>query len=159
MLPQQTPGIVEPYPFCVDIKELSSVGGAIYLYFLFMKFIIVLYLISIAVCSIPQILKLQDINKDLEVFCSSNNNKVYGRNPENNNFVISLNSTNSTTSISNSILNQTNNNSISTIILNCSEYLTSVNDFTTRFNIDNYSKYLILILILMFIHILYYRKV
>lgn len=146
MLPQQTPGIVEPYPFCIDIKQLSSVGGAIYLYFLFMKFIIVLYLISIAVCSIPQILKLKDINKDLEVFCNINNDKVYGQNLEKNKFIVSLNSTNLTVSSSDSILNQTKNDSLSTVILNCSNYLTLVNDFTTRFNIDNYSKYLYLII-------------
>ncbi len=141
MLPQQTPGIVEPYHFCVDIKELSSVGGAIYLYFLFMKFVILLYLISIAVCSIPQILNLQDINNDLEILCKLNSVKNYAI-PGNSSSLISYNSTTTNSTVKNNSFNEIINES--TVILNCSDYLTSANSFITKFNVDSYSKNLYL---------------
>lgn len=155
MLPQETPGIVEPYDFCVNVKEFTTVGGGIYLYYVFIKFIMWIFFISLCFCSVPQLIIVNRISNHIEDYCNNHADKVFYTNSSGlftsyadliNDFVDS-NIGNSNSSDSSGYGNNTNNSTGNStaiknyvIVLNCTLYLLRNNDYLNYFNTDNYSK-------------------
>jgi hypothetical protein len=77
LLPEETKGIIEPYPFTVSIEKLASAGPGTYLYFYYFRFIIFMFLIGICMVGIPQAYTSYNHYRLLKDFCSRNENSTY----------------------------------------------------------------------------------
>ncbi len=72
-MPVHTPGIIEPYTYCVSTKLLSSCGVGAYLYFFFFKYIIFSLVIALGMYSIPSIVISKFYTNDLISYCANHN--------------------------------------------------------------------------------------
>ena len=69
-LPEKTKGVVEEFQFDVDPKRLAIAGYNIYLFFFFMKFIIINLIGGFLVCSLPFIYITDMYSSDLFDYCT-----------------------------------------------------------------------------------------
>lgn len=115
--------VVVPYNLCTNLKELSTVGGGVYLYFLYIKFAIFILFVSSCINAIPETYFLKHINNNINTFC--------------NYFSFdNANTSNNTNSTSYSkIIFLTNDTS-----LNCTFINYTYNDFLSSLYTEKYSK-------------------
>ena len=118
MLPQYTPHIIEPFNLFTNIHELASVGGGVYLYFLFMKFIIIAFFAGTVLASLPQIIYMTRVNTALKSFCD-NISPIYW----NDEVILYKNAT-----------------------FNCTLFNSSYDEFIVMTNTENYIKHNLLLL-------------
>jgi len=71
-LPIETPGIIDKFPLCVDIKELGEGGVGTFLYFYFFKYIIFSLMLILGISVIPMIILNKSYSKDIVQFCTPN---------------------------------------------------------------------------------------
>ena len=69
-LPEKTKGVVEEFHFDVDPKRLAIAGYNIYLFFFFMKFIIINLIGGFLVCSLPFIYITNMYSSELFDYCT-----------------------------------------------------------------------------------------
>ena len=69
-LPLPDGDAVKEYPLDCEIEEFSSLGVGVYLYFFYMKFLMLIFLIVFIVCGIPFIYTVNSYASDLEAYCS-----------------------------------------------------------------------------------------
>ena len=70
LLPQEKKGIVEPFPYCVDPKELQICGNGVYLFFVFHYYIIINLIGLIIICSIPYMIIDKKYADNLYKYCT-----------------------------------------------------------------------------------------
>ena len=71
-MPPYTEGIIEPYPFCEDIKSFSKTGVGTFLYFFYFKFILLCLCAIFGMHSIPIIFVNKFFSNQMINFCSEN---------------------------------------------------------------------------------------
>ncbi len=97
LLPQETKGIVEPFPYCIDPKELHTCGNGIYLFFVFHWYLIINLIGLIIICSIPYMIIAKKYADNLYKYCSEfyiDNDEITGFETNNSNCKYFINSEN-----------------------------------------------------------------
>ena len=69
-LPQETEGIVEKYPYCIDPKKLVDCGFGLYFFFVFHKYLIVNLICLLITCSGPYIFLSLYYGDKLNKYCT-----------------------------------------------------------------------------------------
>ena len=70
LLPQETKGIVEPFPYCTDPKDLHTCGNGIYLFFVFHWYLIINLIGLIIIFSIPSMIISKKYADNLKKYCT-----------------------------------------------------------------------------------------
>ena len=74
-LPSYTIGIFEPYSYCSSIENFSDYGVGIYLYFIYIKFAILILIIATFIAAIPMISINENYTKEINTICEKIKNK------------------------------------------------------------------------------------